>query len=60
MNKLLIILANPKAKISFNNKTKSMKLITSFLFSAFIMALSNTAQCQRKFDPTNARDGENV
>ena len=60
MNKLLIILANPKAKISFNNKTKSMKLITSLLFSAFIIAISNTAQCQRKFDPTNARDGENV
>ena len=60
MNKLLIILANPKAKISFNNKTKSMKLIIPLLLSVFLVSLSNITQGQRKFDPTNARDGENI
>ncbi len=37
-----------------------MKLTYSLLFLLCTIAWTNTAQGQRKFDPTNARDGESI
>ena len=57
---LLFILANLYHKKTFKRKLKYMKISFLLLCSFLISSLHSIAQDTKKFDPANARDGENI